>query len=380
MPINDREKDAGGRSGVTTLLERAAAAAVRAEDRLCGAIEDVFLADDARLDDRTRLGMTRLLAQLTGAVEATLRRQAARLLIARDEAALADRVSAPAPPIIGRLIASGLLRDPEVMRELLGRIRQDAIADALPTSAPDDPERSSLLPRLLHHANPAVGAGAAALLAAESRRRLSGPDGTSSSSDLPAELQHRLVWWSAAAVRPDLPDAAGATTSALDRALAEAAQHVIAAHHERDRLEAVALQLAVALDPTPADRARLLMEALLDRRLSLCIALIAQGLGLDYADTREIVLDPSGDRLWLTLRAIDLDRATIARFGLSLAEADPRRDIDGFADTLDDIAEIDCVAARHALAPLLLHRDYRAALTAFARGTRRTSAVRGAPA
>lgn len=373
MPIKDRDTDEGARGGVTTLLTRAAAAEVRAEDRLQGAIDDVFLHDDARLDDRTRLGMTTLLAQLIGGVEATLRRHAARLLTARDEAALAERLLVNMPTIVVPLTASGLLSDPALIRELLGRVRQDLIADALPIAAPDDPERSSLLPRLLHHADPVVGTSAAALLAAQSRRRIGGPVGAPVSSDLPAELHHQLVWWCAAALRTELGEGA----PALDRALAESALRSIAAHDEGERLEAVAIRLAAALDPQPAERAKILIEALLDRRLPLFIALLAHALGLDYADTREIVLDPDGERLWLLLRAIDLDRATIARIGLSLGEADPRRDVDGFADTLGDIVAIDSIAARHALAPLLLHRDYRAALTAYARGTRRIASLRG---
>ena len=77
--------------------------------------------------------------------------------------------------------------------------------------------------------------------------------------------------------------------------------------------------------------------------------------------------------MWLLLRALELDRASIARIGLALCDADPRRDLDLFADTLDGIASVEPASARHALAPLLLHRDYRAALTALAR-------AKGAPA
>jgi hypothetical protein len=139
---------------------------------------------------------------------------------------------------------------------------------------------------------------------------------------------------------------------------------------EEDRLEAVAMRLASALNPDADARTRLLVEALSDRRLSLVIALLAQGLGLEYTDVREIVLDPGGERLWLALRALDLDRATIARIGLALAEADPQRDIDAFADVLDVIVATDCTIARQALAPLRLHREYRAALRAVERGVR----------
>ena len=58
----------------------------------------------------------------------------------------------------------------------------------------------------------------------------------------------------------------------------------------------------------------------------------------------------------------------IARIGLALSEADPRRDLDSFAEALDDIAATPAPDARAALAPLLLHPDYRSALLALARG------------
>jgi hypothetical protein len=70
------------------------------------------------------------------------------------------------------------------------------------------------------------------------------------------------------------------------------------------------------------------------------------------------------------LRALEVDRASIARIGLALSEADPRRDIDAFADGLDDIAATPAPDARAALASMLLHPDYRAAMLALGRGRR----------
>lgn len=372
MSDDGRTTDIGVNEGVRLLLSDATAAETRAADRLYGAIDDVGIDDAVRLDDRTRLRLRAVLAQLAGGIETALRSHAARLLILRDEAALAARLSNSASPVFARLNASGLLRDPALIGELLGRVREDAVADALAIVAPDDPDRPSLLPRLLHHVNPLVGANAAALMTAESRRHSNALVGGSPLNDLPADLHHHLVWWSAAALRIAVADTGDGALWPLDRALAEAAAHGIAAYREDDRLEAIAMRLASALDPDADARTRLLIEALSDRRLSLVIALLAQGLGLEYADMREIVLDPGGERLWLVLRALDLDRATIARIGLTLAEADPQRDIDGFADVIDAIMATDCTVARRALAPLLLHREYRAALSAVGRGVRRS--------
>ncbi|WP_404370649.1 DUF2336 domain-containing protein [Sphingomonas sp. MMS24-J45] len=367
MSIERRDMDDGARRGATALLTRAAAADVCAADRLRGAIDDFFLDEDARLDDRTRLAIAAVLGDLTSGIEVALRRHAARLLSTRDVGALAATLEAELPAILERLISAGLVRDADLMRELLGRVRQDLLSDSLPSEAPEDPDRASLLPRLAQHGDSVVAASAIALLSAESRRRVPLAPGQPNPSDLPAELHHRLVWWIAAALRERFADAAGEALPALDRALAEAALRSIAAHDEGDRLEATALRLAAALDPQANELPGLLTEALADRRLSLFVALLAHALGLDYEDAREVVLDPGAERLWLLLRALELDRQSIARIGLALSDADPRRDIDRFAEALDAIVAVDAIEARHALAPLLLHRDYRAALVALGR-------------
>jgi hypothetical protein len=367
MSIDDCDIDDGTHRGVSQLLARAAAADARADHRLVVAIDDFFLADDARLDERVRVALGRTLAALVAAVESAVIRHGARLLASRDAPELSAALEASDTPVLDRLVSSGLVRDAELMRELVGRVRQDVLAVALPVEAPEDPDRASLLARLIQHPDTVVSAAAMALLAAESRRR-GEADGQPSRTDLPAELHHRLVWWVAAVLRERFAETAGEALPALDRALVEAALRSVSAHDEGDRLEAVAMRLAAALDAHADELAPLLVESLADHRPALFIALIAHALGLDHADAREIMLDPDGDRLWLVLRALEIDRESIARIGLALSEADPRRNLDAFAETLDDIAATPSAGARAALAPLLLHPDYRAAMLALGRG------------
>jgi hypothetical protein len=368
MSITVRDMDDGSQRGASPLLVRAAGADARAARRLAVAIDDFFLPEDARLDDRSRSAMGTALAGMVAAIDGALRQHASRLLTAREELALAAALTAPGILVLDRLVAAGLLRDTDLMRELIARVQQDALGDGLPSTAPDEPEKPSLLSRLVNQADSVVATSAMALLTAESRRRGASEGGTGSHTDLPADLHHRLVWWVAAALRERFATGATEAVAALDRALAEAAVRSLAAHDEGDRLEATAMRLAVAIEATPRELPALLVEALGDRRIALFTALIAHAMGLDYGQAREVVIDPRADRLWLVLRALELEREPIARIGLALCEADPRRDLEGFAESIGDIVAVPADAARAALAPLKLHPDYRAAQLALTRG------------
>ena len=342
------------------LTARAARADVRADHRLTAAVTDFLLPDEVRLSDRTRHALGALVRGTIGAVEAAVRRYAARLLAERGAPERAEALLTAPADVTARLLHAGLLRDPEMMGELLARVRQDGLAAALPL-APAIADEPSFVVRLAGAPDAVVARAAAALLVADNRRRDAAERGVESGSELPAKLHHRLIWWVAAAIRdPHNHD------HDTDRAISEAALRAIAAHDERDRADAVAMRLAAAIAPNPREVPDLLVEALADRRVGLFTALVAHAAGLPHEAARAVTLESSGDRLWLALRALALDRLTIARIALALAEAEPVRDIEGFADQLDAIAAIDPVAARAALLPLTLDSDYRAAIRALA--------------
>lgn len=347
-------------------VSRAEHARVRAEARLTATIADFFLDADARLDERTRLRLAHVLDGIVGAIEADIRRHAARLLANAGDPAGGEAILRSGGNVVARLTRAELLHDGELMDELVARVRHDLIADALPIAI-TRPDESSLLVRLAGVPDTVVASAANALLAAESRRRAANETGAISRSELPAELHHRLVWWIAAAIREGVADGG----SAGDRAITDAALRSLSAHDEGDRPESVAMRLAGAIDARPEELAALLVEAIGDRRLSLFVAVLAQAIGVAFDQARAITLEPEGDRLWLALRAIDLDRPTIARIGLALSDADPRRDVEAFADALDSIAAVPVNDARGALGSLALHRDFRAAIRALDRSVRR---------
>jgi hypothetical protein len=356
------------RDVLDTRINAARRLAARADARLTGAIADVFLDDEARLDERTRLTLSRTLHGVVQGIEMEIRRHAARVLSGRGAEGQAESLLKRQDDVVRRLSRAGLLHDRLLIDELLAQVRCDLIAERLsPTAA--SPEQVSLLVRLAEVDDDVVAAAARALLWAETRRRAAAEQGGVISGILPAERHHQLVWWVAAAIREAQIAAAGEDDGA-DRAIVEAAQRNLAAHDEGLRPEAAALRLAAAIDARPHEVGELLVETLGDRRLLLFIAVLARAVDLDYEATRTIILEPEGDRLWLALRAAGLGRPTIARIALALADADPRRDIEAFADELDGIVAVPADAARAALAPLTLHQDLRLAIAALTRGSR----------
>lgn len=341
----------------------------RADRRLSDAIDDFFLAETARLGERTRLAVARALEGTVGAIEADVRRHAARTLAGFGADARAETLLADQGSVADRLGQAGLLRDRGLMAELIARAETQAIAAALPPSDGEG-DAPSLLVRLAEDADPALAGPARALMAAETRRRTANDEAGGTADALPATLHAPLVWLVAAAIR-EASVAANGDDSAVDRAIVDAAQRCLAAHEDGARVEALATRLALAIDARPEELGPLLLGALGDRRLTVFVALLARAVGLDHEAARAVVVDPAGDRLWVALRAAMLDRATIARIGLSLADADPRRDVDAFADQIDTIAALPVETARARLAPLTLRTDLRQAIDALDRATPR---------
>lgn len=348
----ERDDPAGGApDGADALLRRAAIADARAARRLTAAAAELATPDDARLDDELRATIAAMLARLVEAIEADLRHYAGRAV------APAAVLSSSAAPVADRLVRGGLFDDSELVAELVARALGDLIAARLPASPSDDAERPSLLPRLASDPDRVVANAANALMAAEARRRGPGPD--TGRDDLPAELHHRLVWWVAAGLRPER------ASTAVDAALVDAARRVLVAHDEGARIEAAAQRLAAALDPAEDTIGALIEEAIADRRVTLTVALLAHGLAIEPALSREIVLDPDADRLLLALRALAVPHETVAAIGLALCEADRRRDPEVLVASLDAVVAMPVETARGAVARLRLPADYRAAMQAL---------------
>lgn len=333
--------------GAEDLLRRAAAAERRARTAIAAAAQDFSVPDSLRLEEATRNGMTALLAQWIGAAE----RQ------------LADFATPGAGATFPLLCAAGLLNDWALTEALIGQVRQDQLAKALPHQAPRDPAQPSLLSRFVDHPAAPIAEAARDLLYAASCSE----DPEAGGRRAPRHLQARLLWWVAAAMREQ---AGSRADIAFDEALCTAvrAALVVLDASSRGAVEPVAMRFAAAVGASLHPVPYLLLEALRDRRLVLFLAILAHAARIDYADARALVLDREPDRLLLALHAVGVERDGMAQIGFLLCDADRHRDVAVLADRLDAVVALDRADAATVLAALRLDPAYHAARAAIRRG------------
>lgn len=367
MFVSDRDSGNGAWSSADRLLADAARAAAGAPGRLATARVDLFVTGDARLSDQQRITMSRILGGLVTAIEDEFRRRLVESLAdtAPPEltAALGTARVEIAVPILDR---SRLLHDDELVAVLLRRADEHRLADALRgNDHAHRVEGSGLVDRLLDRGGPEVTAAAMALLIAESRRFDRFADPVLARTDLPAELQHRLVWWIAAALRDYMIERHDFAPAAADRPIVAAATAMLAAYDEGETLEGRAFALASLLLRHKSLDDALLADAVAEGRLALFAAAIGLRAGIDGAAAWDMVADPSGARLAVLLRAIDCPRETAGEILFRLAMAHGRSD-DELAGHLEAFDLLDGDRARDSLRPWRLDSAYRRAIAALA--------------
>ncbi|MGI4731542.1 MAG: DUF2336 domain-containing protein [Janthinobacterium lividum] len=351
---------AGVPDGAADVLLRAATRALdRARHHDLATMRELAVPDDHRPDERLRAMLRTRFAAAIAPIERDLRLGAAARLAAMQAAAAAERLLDDAEPVVSALTTLAATDDPSILADLLADVRLEALAEALPAGMPAgaglNADQPSLLVRLVGCPEPDVAAAASELLAVQSRR------GATVAPVLPPATRERLVWWTAALLRVRLGDDPRA-----DHALVEAASDLLVETPGAVSVAAAAMRLAGLVHARPDELPMLLLEALGDRQPVLFVALLAQASGLDFEAVRAALTDVAGDRLWLLLRAQDMDRSTIARIGVALADADARRDLDRFVAALDAAMAIAPERAAAVFAAATLHPAYRAALAAVA--------------
>lgn len=305
-----------GSNGLRNQGDAARALLAAARERFAVAAADLLLPSEIRLTEWQRLTAAALLNRLIHALEDALRAR----LAARFEAhpALHAALSSARVPIVLPILERAqALRDAELGNLLVRRVEEHRFWKS---HAPESGQDA--LFELVRDPDEGIAAEAMELVIVRARRfdRFQEPD--IGAVDLPAELQHRLTWLVAAALRHYIVqhhEGAGP----VDALIEESAGALLAAYDEGDTLEARALRLAQRLQAAERLDGALLARVLSEGMLPLFIAGTAVLGGLDYAAAWEVLADPRGRGPALLLRAAGAGRDEAAQILLLLASHGP---------------------------------------------------------
>lgn len=349
------------------LLAEAAGAAARAPTHLSAMIADLFLPEAGRLKDIERVTLAQLLAKLVRAVEDDLRQRLIAALGGEADEAVTAALGAAAIDIAGPVLErSGVLRDPDFFLALRRRAEEHRLSRALrAASASEEEAAPSLLDEWLLGGDSPLAEAAMAYLVADSRRFDRFQDPVLARTDLSAELQHRLIWWVAAALRDYLTGVHRLTEVQADRALAFAATQALAGYDEGETLEGRALLLARRLHAALRIDDALLVRAVQEGRLVLAVAAMAVRAGIGFPAAWDMLAAPGGSRLLILLAAIGMAPADASRIALALALAAGEDGMD-LPERMNAFALLDPDRARAAILPWRLDEGYRRAIAELA--------------
>jgi uncharacterized protein (DUF2336 family) len=326
----------GGSTKGRTQSDAARLLLAAARERFAVAAADLLLPDRARLTEWQRLTAAALLTRLVRGLEDEMR---ARLAVRFEghEALHAALSSAHVPIALPILERAQALRDADLSNVLVRRVEEHRYWKAHAAAGGDE-----LLFELVRDPDEEVAAEAMELVIARSRRFDRFQEPALGRVELPAELQHKLVWMVAAALRHYIVQQHQIV--AVDAAIEETASALIAAYDEGATLEARAVRLARRLDAAERLDGALLARALAEGMLPLFIAGLAVRCALDYAAAWEVLADPRGRGPAILLRAAGIAREPVAALLLLLnsrgplvsgAEGDAAAEQLGLYDTLD---------------------------------------------
>ena len=333
-------------------LDGAARLVASARARLAAAADDLRLAEPDRLTEWQRRTMRALLDRLVHSVEDDLRSALAVRLPPEHEAVRAAFSSAQLE-IARPILDDAAPWDPALVALLLRRAEEHR----LQLGAADN----VLLVELSGSGDEIIAREAMALLVAQSRRLDSFREPLLLRTELPAELEHGLVWTIAASLRPYLVATHDVPPPVADEALAAAAGDLLAGYDEGETFGALALRLARALQAAGRLDERTIARMPGEAGLPLLLAALSVRTGLAAEACWELIADPGARGAVLLLRAAHLSRETAGTILFAL-HGDSERIVAEF-ERFDGVDSADAAAL---LALWRADPAYRAAVAGLA--------------
>jgi uncharacterized protein (DUF2336 family) len=273
----------------------------------------------------------------------------------RHEALHAALTSANVPIALPIIERSQALRDQDLIAILVRRVEEHRFWKSRSERGRE------FLVSLVRDEEEALAADAMALVIARSSRFDRFEEPVMSRAELPAEIQHRLIWIVAAALRHYVVQQHG--LGPVDTEIGESASELAAAYDEGETFDALSHRLAQRLRAADRLNGAVLGRMIEDGLLPLFLAGIALLCRLDMTAAWEILFDPRGRGPALLLRAADLPRDEAAAILVALNARGPlfsSAEGEAAARQLELFDAIDAEAAREVLRLWQFHPAYRA--------------------
>ena len=329
-------------------------AAVR--ERLAVAAADLRLEPSLRLTEWQRATVSALSAKIVRSIEDELRTSLAEAAPVQSNEALQAALTSAHVSIAGPILArSGVQADPPFVAALIRRTEEHRLARTRGTG------EAGLLVELIRDSDEQVSEQAMAILIAHSRRFDGFGEPVAARTELPAELEHRLAWRIAAALRTYMTERHLVPPALADQMLVPAAERLLSDYDEGDSLEARAMRLARRLEQLGRLGDALIERSLTEGSLPLFLAFISVRAGLARDAAWEIVSDPRSRGAPLLLKASGLEREQAASILLGLAAFE-----DEVPAQLDLFDVTSTAEAREALRLWQVDPFYREALSEIA--------------
>lgn len=330
-----------------------------ARERFAVAATELLLPDSARLTEWQRLTASQLLTRLLTGIEEDMRLRLLRHFPPESalHAALSSAHVAIALPILER---AGAVSQTDLMMFLVRRVEEHRFWRR------HEAGREDYLHQLLTDADEEIAAETMSYVIARGRRFDRFQEPTLADAELPAEMQHRLIWMTAAALRHYMVEQHGAAS--VDGAIEAAAGEMIAGYDESDRIEARAETLVRRLHRKGRIDGHAL-ECFVGGGLpTLFVAALGLMCGLTQDAVWEVIADPRRRGLVLMLRAADIPRSSAAAIINDITAASTRfsaSEGDASAEQLDFYDTLDVQSAREVLRLWRADPAYRAFVAQF---------------
>lgn len=289
-----------------------------ARERLAVALADLALPMPHRLTEWQRASVSGLLSGLVRGIEEELRASVASHFSGAGREAVHAALTSAHVPIAAPILEPSLaLVDSALIGVLLRRAEEHRLHKAAAAEG-------ALLIELAGDPDEGIAGEAMAMLIAQGGRLDRFQEPVLARVELGAELQHRIVWAVAAALRLYLTGEQRLDPAEVDGAIADSAAALLAGYDEGRTIDATASRLARRLNRLARLDDPLVVRALAEGGLPLFIAALAVRAGLAQEAVWELLSEPTGRGAALLLRASGIARdeagAILLRLGRDTVE------------------------------------------------------------